>query len=102
MLYREIYVVKNRQTIDDVSVPVGFNAAYIPPIEKDTIYAMVEAVDGDVRFCIDGTIPAADKGFRLTEDSSIEIWGSAALSDFLVIDDGGTAKLEVVYHGQGV
>ena len=35
MLYREIYVVKNRETIDDVSVAIGFTAAYIT---SDTIY----------------------------------------------------------------
>lgn len=99
MLHQKIYVVKNRETIDDVSVAIGFSAAYIT---SDTIYAMIQAVDGDVRFCIDGTTPTADKGFRLTEDSTIEIWGGTALTNFRVIDDGGTAELEVVYHGQGV
>lgn len=100
MLYREIYVVKDRQTIDDVSVAIGFSAAYIP--SSEVVYAMIQAIGGDVRYCIDGTIPAADKGFRLTEDSTIEIWGGTALDKFLVVDDGGTAELEVVYHGQGV
>lgn len=100
-LKTDIFVVKNRETIDDVSVAIGFTAAYIPPTEGNTIYAFIQAIDGDVRICIDGTTPTPDRGISITEGSSIEIWGATALRNFLAIDDGGLAKLEVVYHGQG-
>ena len=95
-----IYTVKNRETIADVAASVGFTAAYIQPLANPT-YALIQAVDDDVRICIDGTAPTATKGIRLTEDSTIEVWGSTSLINFRVIDDGGTAKLEVIYYGGG-
>jgi len=93
-----IYTVKARETIDSLVGAVGFSDACIPPTLNST-YALVQAIDGDVRICADGDTPTADKGFSLTDGSSIEVWGGTSLKDFLVIDDGGVAKLEVVYMG---
>ena len=95
-----IYTIKARETIGSLVAAVGFSAANIPPTLNST-YALVQAVDGDVRICADGTTPTATKGIRLTEDSTIEVWGGTSLKDFKAIDDGGTAKLEVVYFGGG-
>ncbi len=97
-----IYIVKGRETIASLASAVGFTAAQIPPTKTSVIYAVIQAVGGDCRFTIDGTTPTASLGVRLTEDGSCEIWGGAALSNFLAINDTGTATLEVVYMGQGV
>ena len=96
-----IYAVRNRETISSLTSSVGFTSTYIPPTDKEVIYAIMQAVDGDVRFCVDGTTPTSSKGLRLTQDSNVEVWGAGALTNFRCIDDGGTAKLEVVYMGRG-
>jgi len=95
------FVVIDRETISSVSDSTGFTATYIPPLNVETAYAIVQAVGGSVRFCIDGTTPTSSKGMRLTQDSKIEVWGYAAMVDFRAIDDGGTATLEVIYMGRG-
>ena len=94
-----IYVVKNRETISSVSSPTGFTSTYIPPTDVNVIYALVQAIDGTVRYCIDGSTPSTSLGMRLTQDSTMEVWGGDALADFRAIDDGGTANLEVIYMG---
>lgn len=97
-----IYVVIGRETIDDLAESVGFDSDFLPPTEPNTIYAVIQAIDDPIRFCIDGTPPVADTtGMRLTKDNTTEVWGAAALAAFRCIDDGGTAKLEVIYMGQG-
>ena len=96
-----LYAVIDRETISSVSSSVGFTSTYIPPTEPDTIYAIIQAVDGDIRFTVDGTTPTSSLGMRLTQDSSLEIWGGNAMKNFRCIDDGGTAKLEVIYMGRG-
>jgi hypothetical protein len=94
-----IYKVIGRETIASLAASVGFTSTYIPPTDKRTTYAVIQVVGGDCRFTIEGTTPTADKGIRLPEDSSAEIWGSDALTAFRCIDDTGTAKLEVIYMG---
>jgi hypothetical protein len=94
-----IYKVINRETIASIAASVGFTSTYYPPTERRTIYAIVQAVGGDCRFCIDGTAPTATKGLRLQEDGSVEVWGQSALTNFRAIDDTGTATLEVIYMG---
>lgn len=96
-----IYQVLNRETVTSVATAVGFTSTYIPPTESRTMYALVQAVGGDIRFCIDGTTPTTSKGVRLTEDSTVEIWGYTSLKNFKAIDDGDTATLEVIYFGAG-
>jgi len=96
-----IYVVKHRETISSVSSSTGFTSTYIPPTSPNVIYALVQAVAGTVRYCIDGSTPSTSLGLRLTEDSTMEVWGGEALRDFRAIDDGGTATLEVIYFGGG-
>lgn len=96
-----IYQVKGRETITSLASAVGFTAAQIPPTKTSTMYAVAQAIDGDARFTIDGTTPTSSLGLRLLQDSSVEIWGSTALAAFRAIDDGGTAKLDVVYMGAG-
>lgn len=95
------FKVIGRETISDVSSSVGFTSTKIPPTKSNVRYAIIQAIDGDIRLCIDGTTPTSSKGLRLLEDASVEVWGYSALIDFRCIDDGGTAKLEVVYMGGG-
>ena len=89
-----IYNVKDRETISSVSGSTGFTSG---KLTANLIYAFIQAIDGDIRFTIDGSTPSTSLGIRLTQDTSTEIWGTEAMSDFLCIDDGGTAKLEVIY-----
>lgn len=98
-----IYVVKNRETISDVSTEdgVGFTSTYIPPTDVNVIYATVQAIDGPIRICMDGTAPTSTKGIRIIKDTIFEVWGGDALAAFRAIDDGGSAKLEVIYMGRG-
>lgn len=97
-----IYSVSDRETIDDVSTSggVGFTTAKLAPTGYTIHYAIVQAIDDVVRFTTEGTAPvAATTGMRLLEDESVEVWGGKAMADFLAIDDGGTAQLEVIYMG---
>ena len=89
-----IYNVSNRETISSLATAVGFTSSKLVAY---LVYAIIQAISGDVRFTIDGTTPTTSLGMRLLQDASVEIWGTTALSKFLCIDDGGTAKLEVIY-----
>ena len=95
-----IYVVSDRETIDDVSdsAGIGFTST---KLVTGIVYAIIQAVDGNIRFTIDGSTPSTSLGLRLLQDASVEVWGKQAMSDFLCIDDGGTAELEVVYMKAG-
>ena len=94
------YGVIGRETIGTLTASIGFTAANIPPTQSRTRYAVIQAIDAAVRFCIDGTAPEADTtGMRLTKDSKVEVWGGEAMENFRCIEDGTTAKLEVVYMG---
>lgn len=97
------YSVKGRETISSLAAAIGFTAAQIPPTSgKENIqYAIIQAIDGDVRFTIDGSTPSTSLGMKLLQDDSVEVWGYSALTKFRAIDDGGTAKLEVIYMGSG-
>ncbi len=97
-----IYAVSDRETISSLTTAVGFTAGKLAPTTGTLYYARIQAIDGNVRFTEDGTTPTSSKGFRLLQDASVEVWGSDSLGDFLCIDDGGTAKLEVHYYGVGV
>ena len=96
-----IYVVEGRETIPSLVSLVGFTAAQIPPTSVNVIYAIAQPVGGDIRLCIDGTVPTSTKGIKMLENTTFEIWGSGALTHFRCINDGGTATLEVIYMGQG-
>ena len=96
-----LYKVIDRETITGLSSAKGFTTTHIPPTEIDTIYAVVQAIDQAVRFCIDGTTPEAAKGMRLTVNDSVEVWGGSALQAFRAIQETATAKLEVIYFGRG-
>ncbi len=96
-----IYQVKGRETIASLTASVGFTAAQIPPTKTTVVYALAQATGGDVRYTLDGTTPTSTVGIRLLEDCSVAVWGSDNLGAFRCIDDGGTAKLEVIYFGQG-
>lgn len=96
-----LYVPIGRETITSLVASVGFTATNIPPTQPKTLYAIVQAIDGDARFTIDGTTPTSSLGLRLLQDIPLEVWGEKSLNNFRAINDGGTAKLEVVYLGKG-
>lgn len=89
-----IYSVSDRETISSVSSSVGFTSTKLVDY---LVYAIIQAIDGNIRFTIDGSTPSTSLGLRLLQDASVEVWGSQAMTDFRCIDDGGTAKLEVIY-----
>lgn len=95
-----IYTVSDRETIDDLSDSdgIGFTST---KLVTGVTYAIIQAIDGNVRFTIDGSTPSTSLGLKLIQNSHLEVWGKKAMSDFLCIDDGGTAKLEVVYMKAG-
>ncbi len=89
-----IYKVKDRETISSVSLSTGFTTSKLTAFLQ---YAIVQAIGGDIRMTTDGTTPTSSLGKRLVEDASVEIWGTEALANFLCIDDGGTATVDVDY-----
>lgn len=93
-----IYNVSDRETVSSVSASVGFTSSKLVAYLQ---YAVIQAIDGNIRFCIDGSTPSTSKGLRLLQDASVEVWGTEAMSKFRCIDDGGTAELEVVYMTRG-
>ena len=93
-----VWKVSDRETISSVSSSTGFTAG---KLIAHVLYAIIQAIDGNVRFTIDGTIPESTLGLRLLQNASVEVWGVEAMNDFRCIDDGGTAKLEVVYMSRG-
>ena len=93
-----IFKVMSRETIASVSSPTGLTLSKLPPT-LDVTYASIQAIAAAVRYTIDGSVPSTSLGKRLTKDSTVEIWGSAALAAFSAIDDGSTAKLEVIFYG---
>lgn len=96
-----IFVVKGRETIPTLVASKGFSAAQIPPAKPNVLYAVAQPTGGAIRFCMDGIKPTSSRGVRILKDTIFEIWGTGALKDFLCINDGGTAKLEVIYMGSG-
>ena len=93
-----IYVVIGRETITDISASIGFTST---ELTSAVIYAVVQAIDQAVRFCIDGTTPETAVGMRLTVNDSVEVWGTAALAAFRAIEETATGKLEAIYMGRG-
>ena len=96
-----LYTVVGRETIAGVAAATGFTAANIPPTQLRTMYALVQALSGPVRVCVDGTTPTATKGLKIGTEESIEVWGGESLENFRAIDDGAVATLEVIYFGRG-
>ena len=92
-----IFGVKDRETISSLTTAVGFTST---KLTAALMYARIQALGGNVRFTVDGTTPTASVGLKLTENSTVEIWGTTALANFRCIDDGGTASLEVVYFSR--
>jgi hypothetical protein len=89
----------NRETITSLTASIGLTST---KITNNTIYAVVQAIGGPVRFTIDaGTTPpvAATTGHRLVQDGNVELWGHDEMKGFRAIDDGGTAQLEVTFFG---
>jgi len=94
------YSASDRETLASLTTAVGFDTTKIPPTEaaKYVEYARIQAIDAALRFSVgEGVTPTSSLGLRLTTNSSVEIWGEKDMKNFKCIDDGGTAKLEVVY-----
>ncbi len=97
-----LYSVRDRETMATLTSSIGFTAAKIPPAVTNVMYAVIQAVDADVRFTIDGTAPVAGStGILLPQEGMIEVWGSTSLAAFRCINNvaASGAKLEVVYMG---
>lgn len=95
-----IAIVKGRETISSVSSSTGFTAAEISPTKSRVDYVIIQAIDGDIRFTVDGTTPTSTLGLRLLEDAKVEVHGAQGITNFRCIDDDGTAKLECIFMGR--
>lgn len=95
-----IYTVLNRERLSPTS-STGFTSTYINPTELRTLYVRIQALNGDIWYTTDGTTVTSSVGMKLPENSIVEIWGGAAISNFLCIDDGDGADLECKYMGEG-
>lgn len=93
-----IYVARNRELLTPATV-TEFTSTYIPPTDPKCIYAIIQALAGDIRFTIDGTDATTILGLKLTEDSSVEVWGMQDLTNFSCIRDNGSGTVEVIYMG---
>ncbi len=97
MIYHQI----DRETIASVSTAIGITAALLPNADRRVTYAIVQAVGGNIRFTVDGTAPTTSLGLRLLQDAVMEVWGAEDIEGLLMIDDGGTATVEIVTMGGG-
>lgn len=100
MIDQAIYKLIGREKITDLSVAVGFGAAYIPPTQKNTIFAQLQVQTSDMRYYTSGDTPDASNGWYLATNGIIEVWGARALRDFLCINDTATSAIEVRYYGR--
>ena len=92
------YSASDRETLSSLTTAVGFDTTKIPPAQTYVEYAIIQAIDAAIRFSVGkGVTPTSSLGLRLTTNSKVEIWGGKDMGNFKCIDDGGTAKLEVVY-----
>ncbi len=94
--------IRGRETINSLATAVGLTTTYIPMLDPKCRCAIVQPVGGNIRFTLDGaTDPvAATTGHILVQNSFLELW-EQELAKFKCINDGGTAKLEVTYYGEG-
>lgn len=97
-----IYKVSDRETIASVSSYIGITSSLLSPSTGKIVYALIQALGGNIRMTIDGTIPTSSKGIKLVQNATTEVWGTEALEDFRCIDDGGSATVEVVLYGIGL
>lgn len=97
-----LYKVSDRETIASVSSSTGITSSLLSPDPGEIVYALIQALGGNIRMTIDGTIPSSSKGIRLVQNATVEVWGTEALEDFRCIDDGGSATVEVVLYGVGL
>jgi len=90
-----LMTITGREKVSSLVASTGLTASNIP--QGGLPVAVVQAIGGDVRFTVNGTTPvAATTGQKLLDGNFVELTGKE-LDDFLAIDDGGTAVLEVVF-----
>ena len=95
------YMHRGRENVSSLTASVGFTSTYLPATDTKVRFAVIQAIEGNIRFRVDGSAPTSSAGMRLLKDSSVEIWGARDMTNFRCIDDGGTANLEVNYYGEG-
>lgn len=83
------------------STAKSFTAANIPPTHARTLYARVQILDAKCNYCVDGTTATTSVGEEMDPGDSFEVWGDSDLNNFSIIENGGTAAVEVTYFGTG-
>ena len=90
------YRALDRETVSSLVAATGLTTT---KLTNGVDYATIQAVGGSVRFCLNGTTPTSSLGQVIPDTRVIEVWGYEALKNFLAINNGGIAKLEVIYFG---
>ena len=93
------FTVVARERLSPTSA-TSFTAANILPTQKRTIYVRIQALNGNIWYTTDGTTVTSLTGFKLPENSVIEIWTAGAISNFSCIDDADGGDLECKYMGR--
>lgn len=96
-----IYTATGRETLSNPSSSTALTSGNIG---VNVVYAVIQALKGDVRYTVESTAPVAGTtGHVLAEGDAVEVWGQKALKAFRVINDTGmTADVEVTYFGTAV
>ena len=79
----------------------GFTTTNIPPSKLHVLYVRIQSIGGDIFFRTDGEDATILTGNKPTENSSVEIHGGRAMTNFRCIDVGDAAQVECKYMGQG-
>ena len=83
------------------SSTTGFTSTNIPTIKLNTEYVRIQSINGLIFYRTDGSDATTATGFKLPENSTVEIHGATAMTNFRCIDNGDSAELECKYMGHG-
>ena len=96
MIYAEIA----RERLSPAS-STPFTSTNIPPTRLNVLYVRIQSINGIIFYRTDGSDADTATGFKLPENSVVEIHGGNAITNFRCIDNGDSAELECKYMGQG-
>ena len=80
----------------------GFTSTNLPPTDRpQVLYVRIQSINGLIFYRTDGSAATNATGFKLPENSVVEIHGAEALNNFRCIDNADSAELECKYMGAG-
>ncbi|MDY6833788.1 MAG: hypothetical protein SVY53_03190 [Chloroflexota bacterium] len=93
-----IYITHDREALSPSSA-TGFTAAKITT--GYVVYARVQVKNAKCNYTVNGTTATTSIGEEVEPGDTFEVWGSEDMGNFSIIENGGTATVEVAYCGQG-